>query len=1269
MNNNSYLKFNGIFFRLGFLFIVFNVIHGATIFAQQTVKVYPNSIRLDKGKTRTITAVAFDTAGNYLPNQVFTFNRVTGDAAAASVRNNPEGNTEGNNSRYSWNLGEISGLSAGTAVFKATLNGVQSNPVIVTVVDPAAAPQAVIRGDNEAENNTVIRVRVGEAVEVNAESSQGVKLAEWYWGDGDRTSDLISATHAYLIAGIYQLRLKVTNNSGQSSESVVSVVVTDFPPATRHFIVTSKTELLAAYNQCVGGEHIIIPAGTVISGNVELPARNFTDFVTIRSSAAMPDLTARVSPDQNGLAVFRASVANEVPLLIRNRAGKIRLSGLKFEPFSGTSETAQHYYLLQIGEVFGQAAITDNPTNIILDHCVVNPPDNVQVVHAVLNDGYKVSIIGSWLGNIKTYGGQDSQAVFSLDGRGAHVYNNTYFEAASESIIYGGANNRIDGLVPANIEFRRCFFTKRLEWRNLPPLSNGDTLNAKNLFETKNVRRVYVEGSLFQNHWDALRSQYYALTLKSSADKPNGGQGSPWGVSEEIVLENNRFSHLNGGLGVARDFYRPGMAYDPLKPQHIRLINNLFDDISTVRWGNSRNWIFQISDLDDFLVKHITVADADDSTDQSRELLFYLNTINSFRPDVSDSILPLNYYGILNSCGEGVAALNTAVSGWFDANGNSCGAAGGAAGTAWRFEGNVLAKMRSEHNANMYPTGNFYTDDFNGIGMQSYRRCSLATASDLCRLAISDFSLSSNSPYKNSATDGSDPGINASLLTDRLRCSSTGDTGSCVSGGTLPNPNPSPTPTPSPSPSPIPTPTPTPTPQTQQLPYPGPLPTRLPAILEVENFDRGGENRGYHEAFGTTESTAYRALPVEGVDIQARTTASGGYSVMEASAGEWLCYTTTSPLAGQYDLGIRYASEFRDGTFHVEVDGQNVTGSITILSTGNWGIYRTVYRRVSLSPGQHIIRLVMDTNSVNPQTGTLSPVIANFDSLIFTSSKHDFDGDGKANVGVFRPSNGTWYLDNISSDNLMATTFGQNGDLPLSADFDGDGKTDTAVFRRTNGAWYILKSSDSTLTVYNFGMTGDLAIAGDYSGDGRAEITVFRPSNGYWYQLDSATNAFSARQFGAIGDLPLQGDFDGDGRADIAVYRPASGSWYVLLPVNSNGNLNYQLYSTTFGNPEDRPIPMDYDGDGKTDIGVWRPSTGVWHRLSSENGSYSAVQFGMNGDKPLSGDFDGDGKADFGVFRPSNGYWYLLRSQAGFASIRFGTGGDLPLAMPSYSFY
>ena len=91
--------------------------------SQSRIDVYPKHIRLDKGKTRTVTAVAFGANGSYLPNQTFTFARSGGSASAASIKASPEGSTEGNDSRYSQNLAEIRGLSSGTVEFAASLGG------------------------------------------------------------------------------------------------------------------------------------------------------------------------------------------------------------------------------------------------------------------------------------------------------------------------------------------------------------------------------------------------------------------------------------------------------------------------------------------------------------------------------------------------------------------------------------------------------------------------------------------------------------------------------------------------------------------------------------------------------------------------------------------------------------------------------------------------------------------------------------------------------------------------------------------------------------------------------------------------------------------------------------------------------------------------------------------------------------------------------------------------------------------------------------------
>jgi hypothetical protein len=137
---------------------------------------------------------------------------------------------------------------------------------------------------------------------------------------------------------------------------------------------------------------------------------------------------------------------------------------------------------------------------------------------------------------------------------------------------------------------------------------------------------------------------------------------------------------------------------------------------------------------------------------------------------------------------------------------------------------------------------------------------------------------------------------------------------------------------------------------------------------------------------------------------------------------------------------------------------------------------------------------------------------------------------------------------------------------------------------------------------------------------------------------------------------PKPADFDGDGKSDIAIWRPPDKNWWILPSSNNNASV------TAFGLSSDRIVPGDYDGDGKTDIAVFRPQSGVWYWLKSSDAGFAAVQWGLNGDIPAAGDFDGDGKTDPAVFRPSNGVWYVLKSSdSSFIFFNFGLAGDKPV--------
>ncbi len=264
----------------------------------------------------------------------------------------------------------------------------------------------------------------------------------------------------------------------------------------------------------------------------------------------------------------------------------------------------------------------------------------------------------------------------------------------------------------------------------------------------------------------------------------------------------------------------------------------------------------------------------------------------------------------------------------------------------------------------------------------------------------------------------------------------------------------------------------------------------------------------------------------------------------------------------------------------------------------------------------------------------------------------DFDGDGRSDISVFRPTDGVWYVLSSKNSTFSGTQFGVAADVITPGDFDGDGKTDFCVFRPSTGTWYMLTKSGA-FSARQFGADGDVPVPADYNGDGKTDIAVFRPSNGYWYIANSdSKGTFTFVQFGQLGDKPVQGDYDGDGRAEIAVFRPSGGAWYILRI----SDLTY--YGVGFGVSTDQPAQGDFDGDGHTDLAVFR--SGVWYLLQSSDG-FSAISFGTAGDIPATGDYDGDGRSDEAVFRPSEGNWYVLRSQSGFTAAAFGQDGDRPV--------
>ncbi len=475
----------------------------------------------------------------------------------------------------------------------------------------------------------------------------------------------------------------------------------------------------AAIDAATCGDEIVLEAGATFTGNFVLRDKACDGRIVIRSSE-LDDLPEgqRVMPSD---AVHMAKLVSAAPAtaVVRTEPGAhgYRLAGLEITVAPSVALT---YTIVAIGTGGAdQDALDEVPSDVVIDRSYVHGHATLDTQRCVAVNSAATAVIESYLDDCH-YMGADSQAVIGWNGPGPFKIVNNHLSAGAEIVMFGGADPSIDQLIPSDIEIRYNHFHRPMAWKGV-----GWTI--KNLFETKNCKRVLVENNVFENHW-AQAQDGFAIVLKSS----NQSGSAPWSTAQDLVFRYNLITNVSGGFNIIKaDTYE-----GPTTPtQRVHIAHNVTTSVG-VNGLDGHGRIFQINgDVADLLVEHNTMI-SDPATSAVGAGVLFVGNDPVERLVIRDNIVigkgQYNYtVASAEGKGVGLAALDWHAPGW-------------------TVDDNVFVRT----DATGYPAGNGYVATLDDVGFVDW------TAGDV--------HLDASSAFAGTATDGTDPGASVDALHARL---------------------------------------------------------------------------------------------------------------------------------------------------------------------------------------------------------------------------------------------------------------------------------------------------------------------------------------------------------------------------------------------------------------------------------------------------------------------------------------------------------------------
>lgn len=501
-------------------------------------------------------------------------------------------------------------------------------------------------------------------------------------------------------------------------------------------------DLQAALNAAVGGDEIVVDAGArFVGSNFTAPNHLGTGYVTVRTSVLLPE-HVRASVTNPG--AFAALSGNNGGVLM-NIGSYWRFIGIEFTKEPGVINSSGAIVAIGTGTETQEFQL---PHHVIIDRSWVHGLPQISIQRGVMVNGSYIAVMDSVINEIHTVG-VDTQAIAGWNIKGPVKILNNDLEAAGENLMWGGSPPTVPSVpIPSDIEVRRNYLHKNPAWR-------GTGFAVKNLLELKNVQRLLVDSNILEYNW--LANQTGVALVFQNADTIQARV-------QDVTLTNNIIRHSSNGLTLcSTEAVGGGCIAHPGQPEVMRILiqNTLFDDINGNTWGGGSGRGFAINNFaTDITYNHNTILNYQGPGSAGN--LMVLGGDPSTGIVFTNSIIGLGDYGIK---GDGTNSGAPSISKFLPSS---------------LITGNVLA---GDEFGAMYPPGNLNPVNFQAVGFTNYNNGNGG-----------DYSLLPTSPYKGTATDGKDPGVDWTVLMTAVK--------GVIDGSSTPTPIP-PIPIP-PSPSPVP---------------------------------------------------------------------------------------------------------------------------------------------------------------------------------------------------------------------------------------------------------------------------------------------------------------------------------------------------------------------------------------------------------------------------------------------------------------------------------